>query len=458
MAINSAFIKTCSPQTKKSGNQFPLRSARGLDKHVTFAKTSRQAAVRFDLTLIGQSPTSQHSMISRSQALLIVLLVWAAIYLPALGSLEIKGEAGRRILPAVQMLETGNYVVSKVGSESYVRKPPLINWLVAGSFKIFGQRNEWTARLPSVLCVLAVALVFITVERRSLGATGSKVAALIWLTNFGLIEKGRLIEIEALYVSLFAIALVCWLSWWEEKRSPWLTWIVPWIFLGLGWLAKGPLHVFFFYATVIAVLWRSHELRTIWNVPHLIGFIVMVAIFAAWAIPLVKMTGEAHVTHVWSRQFSGRLVGEGFKFGSWALNIPRSLGYFLPWLFFVPLLRGARFSSDRKACPERSRRIDIVRGLSWGSVIALVIVDLIPGSLPRYTMPLLAPFAWVLASILTAETVVWPRWPGGQAFSLKDRQRAIAVLTIATCASICIYAVAIVPRLQARQKVKLIAA
>src|SRR4029450_12799310 len=163
MAINSAFIKTCSPQTKKSGNHFPLRSARGLDKQVTFPKSSRQAVVRFDLTLIGQSPTSQHSMISRSQAFLIVLLVWTAIYLPALGSLEIKGEEGRRILPAVRMIETGDYVVPRVGSEPYLRKPPLINWLVAASFKTFGQRNEWTARLPSALWVLAVAAGVVTV-------------------------------------------------------------------------------------------------------------------------------------------------------------------------------------------------------------------------------------------------------------------------------------------------------
>src|SRR6266496_871110 len=31
------------------------------------------------------------------------------------------------------------------------------------------------------------------------------------------------------------------------KRSPWLTFVVPWIFLGLGLLAKGPSHVLFFY-------------------------------------------------------------------------------------------------------------------------------------------------------------------------------------------------------------------
>ncbi len=409
-------------------------------------------------------------MISRFQALLIVLLVWAAIYLPALGSLEIKGEEGRRILPAVRMIETGDYIVPKVGSEPYLRKPPLINWLVAGSFKIFGQRNEWTARLPSVFCVLAVALVFITVARRSLGVTGSTVAALIWLASFGMIEKGRLIEIEALYVSLFAVAFVCWLSWWQEKQSPWLTWVAPWIFLGLGWLGKGPMHLFFFYAIVIAVLWRSRELRTIWNVPHLLGLVVMVSIFAAWAIPLVKVTGEAHVAQVWSRQFSGRLAGEGFNFGHWALNIPRSLGYFLPWIVFVPLLAGKsrpeeseqevrsahRFATANPSCGGPQAYVP--RALFWASLIPLVIVDLIPGSLPRYAMPLLAPFAWLLGSTLTAEKVAWPRWLGGKTFSLKHRQRAIALLTIVTCAAVCIYAVAIVPHLQARQKVKTIAA
>src|SRR6266850_4807192 len=107
---------------------------------------------------------------SRALNLLLVLTCWAAIFLPALGSLEIKGEEGRRILPAITMLETGNYLVPQVGSEPYYRKPPLVNWLVAISFYLTGHRNEWTARLPSGLSVLAVALAFIIVARASLGA------------------------------------------------------------------------------------------------------------------------------------------------------------------------------------------------------------------------------------------------------------------------------------------------
>src|SRR5262249_49464999 len=107
-------------------------------------------------------------MNSRLQAVFAVLLVWAVVYLPALGSVAIKGEEGRRILPAVGMLKTGNYIVPEVGGNPYFRKPPLVNWLVAASFRIFGVRNEWTARLPSAGVVLAVAIAFFFVSRGGL--------------------------------------------------------------------------------------------------------------------------------------------------------------------------------------------------------------------------------------------------------------------------------------------------
>src|SRR5437764_12501903 len=176
---------------------------------------SRQAAVRFDLTFgvrlwinREQQLSIEDLVNSRLRAVATVTLVWAVIYLPALGSIAIKGEEGRRILPAVRMLAMGNYIVQQVGSNPYYRKPPLVNWLVAASFRFFGVRNEWTARLPSALSVLAVAIAFVTVARASLGARGSIIAAMIWLTNIGIIEKGRLIEIEELYVSLCGLAII----------------------------------------------------------------------------------------------------------------------------------------------------------------------------------------------------------------------------------------------------------
>src|SRR6266567_3031168 len=229
-------------------------------------------------------------MNSRLRALFVVLLVWAAIYLPALGSIAIKGEEGRRILPAIRMVETGNYIVPQVGSNPYFRKPPLVNWLVAVSFKIFGVRNEWTARMPSTI------------------------AALIWLTNIGMIEKGRLIEIEALYVSLCGLAIIFWLSFCVQKKSPWLIWIPASIFLGLGLLAKGPTHLIFFYAIVLAVLWQTKNWRLLYHPAHFAALAIMLAMFATWAIPFARSTTTHVAVSKWSVQFTGRLRGIDFNF------------------------------------------------------------------------------------------------------------------------------------------------
>ena len=365
---------------------------------------------------------------SRVPSWFLVVIIWAAIYLPALGLFEIKGEEGRRILPAITMLDTGNYVVPKVGGMWYFSKPPLVNWLIAGSFKLFGVRNEWTARLPSALCVLAVALAFVTVARTALGQQGSTIAALVWLTNLGILEKGRLIEIEALYVSLCALAIVCWVSWWTQQRSPWLSWTVPWIFLGLGWLAKGPTLLVFFYAVVLAVIFcsasragcdqagdtpaatisdrqseiRNQKWRSLVHPAHFVGLLIMLAIFAAWAVPFYEMTVRQQPLEKWSGQFVGRLTGDFFRPHVWISTLPRGLIYFLPWLLFLPFLRLQRFDDERQRA--------LARALIWGSAVPFFLVGMIPGGAARYSLPVIAPFCWLMAISFAENAFAIPTW------------------------------------------------
>jgi 4-amino-4-deoxy-L-arabinose transferase-like glycosyltransferase len=341
-------------------------------------------------------------MNSRLRAVLVVFLVWAVIYLPALGSIAIKGEEGRRILPAVGMLKTGNYIVPEVGGNPYFRKPPLVNWMVAASFRIFGVRNEWTARLPSAVAVLAVAIALVTVARASLGPRGSIIAALVWMTNIGMIEKGRLIEIEALYISLCGLAIIFWLSF--LGKSPWLIWVPSSVFLGLGLLAKGPIHLVFFYAIVLAVLWQMKQWRLLIHPAHFVGLAIMLGIFASWAIPFLHSTPTHVATAKWSNQFTGRLQGIDFKFVAWIQNIPRGLIYFLPWVLLFPFVRLSKF---HEYAEQR-----LARGLAWGMVVPFLAVNLVPGALPRYSMPVIAPASWLLAMSYAGHALQWP-WERG---------------------------------------------
>jgi 4-amino-4-deoxy-L-arabinose transferase-like glycosyltransferase len=260
----------------------------------------------------------------------------------------------------------------------------------------------------------------------------------MWLTNFGLLEKGRMIEIEALYVSLAALAFICWLSWWKER--PWLAWTAAGIFLGLGLLAKGPLLLLFFYAVAIAVLWQGGELKRLWSFPHLFGIILMVGIFGAWAIPYLESTEAGRVASVWSRQFSGRVSGDHFKFGDWLLNIPRGIAYLLPWAAFLPFARFALLEKedDRKLC----------RALSVGVDIPFLVVNLMPGALPRYSMPLLAPAIWLLAIFIREHALLWPK-PLRKVITW-----TVALITLAML----FYSLMLIPVLQRREKIRPIAA
>ena len=346
------------------------------------------------------------AVLSRPLACGLVLLLWAAIYLPALGSLEIKGEEGRRLLPAVAMLDGGGWIVPQIGGVDYLSKPPLINWLAAAAFEgesLFrgpGAHSEWAARAPSVLAVLALALTMTASLAGLLTPRGALFAAVCALTNLGLMEKGRLAEIEALYISLYGIALALWLGGWRDDtlradsgRPPrrGRTWTVPWIFLGLGLLTKGPLHLLFFYAVVLAVVGCAGRWGDLLNRAHLAGVGLMLAIFALWAVPYLHQTAAHRAGGVWLAQFQGRLeVNEQFRFGVWLLNIPRGLINFLPWVVLLPLV----WRPAPGDWPDADRAL--LLGGRWAVLGCFLAVSLAPGGQPRYTLPLLVPASILL--------------------------------------------------------------
>ena len=115
------------------------------------------------------------------------------------------------------MLASGDWLVPRVGSDPYLRKPPLLNWAIALSCKLSGGTSEWAVRLPSVLATLALTITIVGVAGgRWLGSEGGLIAAIFFLTNFTMIESGRLAELEALYVSLTGIALILWMTAWRQ--------------------------------------------------------------------------------------------------------------------------------------------------------------------------------------------------------------------------------------------------
>ena len=53
-----------------------------------------------------------------------------------------------------EMVETGDYLSPRLNGLLFLDKPPLMYWVTAGSFRLFGV-NEFAARVPLALCALA---------------------------------------------------------------------------------------------------------------------------------------------------------------------------------------------------------------------------------------------------------------------------------------------------------------
>lgn len=339
---------------------------------------------------------------TRLRACLLVILIWAGIYLPGLGSLDLKGEEPRRSLPALHMLRSGDWLVPRVGAAPYLRKPPLLNWFIAVSFRLGGV-HEWTARMPSALAVLACALALALRGARWLGDGGAFLAAIFWLTNLAIMETGRLAELEAVYCSLTGMAFVFWMTAWRAGAGPWRLWTMPAVFLTLGMLEKGPAHLIFFYAAVIGVLARSGEWRALRQPAHLAALACIFGAFAAWAIPCAREVAAASDVHLniwrfWAGQLMSHSAGAEFHFRDWIQNIPRGLIALFPWTLFLPILR-LRAMPD--ATPDQDREAALIRGARDGCLVAFVLISLLPGTSPRYVYPLLVVPCLLLARVLT---------------------------------------------------------
>ena len=330
-------------------------------------------------------------------AIALILASWAVIYLPGLNIREVQGEEARRVLPGRTMLQTGDWVVPRSAGRVYNRKPPLINWVSAAAISISGRMDERTVRLPTTLAMLTLALVIFGVGRVWMGDSTALLAALIGLTNVGLIEKGRLAEIEGLYVSLYGMAMVVWLAcWWRDKRL--LAWVASGVLLGLGFLAKGPVHVWYFYSVVIGLLLAEGRGKELLNWRHWTGLAVFVSVWLPWALMNSARNPAKDSGKVWAEQVTHRLGLVEFDWVNWLLQIPESLINFLPWSLLLPLL-WRRETVDRWAA--MGRRGVWLRGLRNGLVVGFLVIALLPSSRPRFMLPVN-----VVAAILVAEVAM----------------------------------------------------
>ena len=278
---------------------------------------------------------------SNAKNIFLILLLTAIIYLPFLGLPVWDGHEPIRVVVARYMLDTGNWVLPLLHGRPYLLKPPMMNWLIAASGSIFGILNEWTSRIPSVFLMALTGISIYAMTGRWLSREGRLFAAIATISMAGLIEKGRQADMDSLLILFVVIVLLAWINGYSRQWKPAVTWSIPMLLLGIGFLAKGPQIIAFFYLTIFAYLLLKKNISFFFSKAHLLGILLFVSIFATYLSFVLRWMTFPEYINLWADQISQR--GESshsYAFLRHFISYPlEALLSFLPCTFFaVPVL------------------------------------------------------------------------------------------------------------------------
>jgi 4-amino-4-deoxy-L-arabinose transferase-like glycosyltransferase len=220
---------------------------------------------------------------------LIVLLVAAAVYAGCMispPSLMDDVDAVQAQI-ARNMLTSGDWVTARLDGIAYLEKAPLIYWMMAGSFRLFGV-SDVVARIPIVLSAIALAWLTTAFGIWAFGRKAGLYAGLCISTCFGLFLFTRILIPDVMLTTSIALSLWAFLRAIDvAERRPRFWAAVMAASLGTSLLFKSLVGIVFPIAAAVIYLVVTRQLfdKEVRRALHLwSGLAIALLIAAPWHI------------------------------------------------------------------------------------------------------------------------------------------------------------------------------
>jgi 4-amino-4-deoxy-L-arabinose transferase-like glycosyltransferase len=227
-------------------------------------------------------------VVSRRQVFWIVILFAAAVYLGCIlspPSLMDDVDAVQAQI-ARNMLSSGDWVTARLDGVAYLEKPPLIYWMIAISYKVFGV-HDWAARIPIALSAIALCFTTAAFGAWAFGRSAGFYAGLCMSTCIGLFLFTRILIPDVILTLVITLALWAFLRVLEEEPHP-RTWAAVFAAsLGVGLLLKSLIAVVFPVAAVAIYLLCTRQIFSAWvwkRLRPLSGLAIILLIAAPWHV------------------------------------------------------------------------------------------------------------------------------------------------------------------------------
>ena len=188
---------------------------------------------------------------------------------------------------ARNMITSGDWVTPRLDGVIYLEKPPLIYWMIAATFKVFGV-HDWAARIPIALSAIALCWLTAAFGIWAFGKRAGFYAGLCMATCVGLWLFTRVLIPDVMLT--FTVALAMWallrvLD--EDERHPRAWAYILAASLGTGLLLKSLIGVVFPVAAGLIYLAITRQLfaaRTWKRLRPFAGTLIILAIAAPWHV------------------------------------------------------------------------------------------------------------------------------------------------------------------------------
>ena len=291
----------------------------------------------------------------------------------------------RNFISAREMLTDNNWILTTMNGEARYQKPPLPTWITAFFGMLFGIKSVLALRWPALLFLASIGIsTYLISKKLELSKSHSLINGFIVLSSFYVIG----ITIEApwdiythgfMLMALFQLFIML-----KQQKTNLLNSLLFVLFIAGSVLSKGPVSLYvlflsFAIAYAIALKPKGHLLHFL----KLLSLLIFGIVLGGWWYMHVRIADPETFAAIAARETS-----------NWSSYNVRPFYYY--WSFFVQSglwTIPAFISLLYPYLKSRVTNLKAYRFSFFWTIIAVVLLSVIPEKKSRYLMPVLIPLA-----------------------------------------------------------------
>ena len=358
---------------------------------------------------------------------LILIVIISSLPVPLLINAAKYAQVGREILV------NHDWINLTIGGEAYDQKPPMLFWVAAGTFSIFGLSTAFYKLSVILISFLGIYSTY-RLGKLFYGKETGFLAAFFWASSLGYLHFHNDIHTDTMLVSFVVFSVWQFMAFFREKKG--YQFVLGAVGVGLSMLTKGPVGMLIPAFAVGTQLVAHKQWREIFNLRWIIAAIIVGIIIIPALLGLFQQFGlEGIKFYFWTNNM-GRVTGsyQGTN-TDYAFYLHTSMYVLLPWTIFMIV---AMYSEVKSLVKLKKTELASIELANIAAVVLFLgILSVARQKNPHYMLSAI-PFMF----IITAKWTI--RLFGRDEFASKAKllaviHKAIAVLIMAIIPVLTLY-------------------